>query len=94
MNKLLLLTFNDGLDATIEELKIELALTTDRQKRLELMQDLYRFEELKNKRDLNRIKPVDILKALGGFAGLLIVLRYEQTNIITSKLWGKVSKWF
>lgn len=88
MNKILRNLLFDGLDGHIEELKVELATTEDSSRKQEIVKELYNLEELKNKQKVHKIKGADLLKAGVGVLTVVAVLKHEETNIITSKIWG------
>ena len=88
MNKILRNLLFDGVDGYIEELKVELATTEDSSRKQEIIKELYNLEELKNKQKVHKIKGSDILKAGVGVLTVVAVLKHEETNIITSKIWG------
>lgn len=88
MNKILRNLLFDGVDGYIEELKVELATTKDSSRKQDIIKELYNLEELKNKQKVHKIKGADILKASVGVLTVIAVLKHEETNIITSKIWG------
>ena len=88
MNKILRNLLFDGVDGYIEELKVELATTEDSSRKQEIVKELYNLEELKNKQKVHTVKGVDLLKAGVGVLTVVAVLKHEDTNIITSKIWG------
>ena len=88
MNKILRNLLFDGVDGYIEELKVELATTEDHSRKHEIIKELYNLEELKNKQKVHKIKGSDLLKAGVGVLSVVAVLKHEETNIITSKIWG------
>lgn len=80
----------DSLTGEIEKTKVELALAEDEVevevKALEAR--LARLIALKNEEIKHKVKPIDIFNTVtAGVAGIA-VLSYEQTGIITSKLWN------
>ena len=88
MNKILRNLLFDGVDGYIEELKVELSTTKDSSRKQEIVKELYNLEELKNKQKVHKVKGADLLKAGVGVLTVVAVLKHEETNIITSKVWG------
>lgn len=88
MNKILRNLLFDGVDGYIEELKVELATTEDSLRKQEIVKELYNLEGLKNAQRVHKIRGADILKAGVGILTVVAVLKHEETNIITSKIWG------
>lgn len=88
MNKILRNLLFDGVDGYIEELNLELATTEDSSRKQEIVKELYNLEGLKNAQRVHKIRGADILKAGVGILTVVAVLKHEETNIITSKIWG------
>lgn len=77
----------DSLTGEIEKTKVELALADEEVVRA-LEARLARLIALKNEEIKHKVKPIDIFNTVtAGVAGIA-VLSYEQTGIITSKLWN------
>lgn len=94
MDKILMALLFDGLDGEIERLKVQMAMEKDSDKKREIANDIYRLEKVKNEQRTFKIKPADLLKAGVSIAGLILVLKHEETNVITSKMWGIVGGYF
>ena len=78
----------DSLTGEIEKTKVELALAEDEEAAKALETRLARLIALKNEEIKHKVKPIDIFNTItAGVAGIA-VLSYEQTGIITSKLWN------
>lgn len=78
----------DSLTGEIEKVKVELALAEDEEAAKVLETRLARLIALKNEEIKHKVKPIDIFNTItAGVAGIA-VLSYEQTGIITSKLWN------
>lgn len=78
----------DSLTGEIEKVKVELALAEDEESAKVLETRLARLIALKNEEIKHKVKPIDIFNTItAGVAGIA-VLSYEQTGIITSKLWN------
>lgn len=78
----------DSLTGEIEKTKVELALAEDEEVVKALEARLARLIALKNEEIKHKVKPIDIFNTItAGVAGIA-VLSYEQTGIITSKLWN------
>lgn len=63
-------------------------------KRRYLQQELERLVNIKNKKQEHKIKAGDILKISGTILTVALVLKHEETNVITSKIWNSVAKLF
>lgn len=94
MRDILMAVLYDGVDINMEDLKIELALTESTDRKKEIIKELYLLEELKGKQRQNSINSSDIFKAAVSVGSLMAVLKYEETNIITTKIWGFVTGMF
>lgn len=85
-------------DLDKEIIKVERKLNNtpleDIVKRRYLQEELERLVSIKNDKQLNNIKPADILKIGGSILTVVLVLKHEETNIITSKIWNSVAKLF
>lgn len=64
-------------------------------------EELKRYEKLLNLRELRKqsngkkqLDPNSILSASAGLAGILLILNYEKTDVITSKALGNVGRLF
>ncbi|MBF1187603.1 MAG: hypothetical protein HXM02_06000 [[Eubacterium] sulci] len=78
----------DSLTGEMEKVKVELALAEDEEAAKVLETRLARLIALKNEEIKFKVKPIDIFNTVtAGVAGIA-VLSYEQTGIITSKLWN------
>jgi len=78
----------DSLTGEIEKTKVELALAEDEEAAKALETRLARLIAIKNEEIKHKVKPIDIFNTItAGVAGIA-VLSYEQTGIITSKLWN------
>nr|DAD61669.1 MAG TPA: hypothetical protein [Caudoviricetes sp.] len=94
MNKLLMVICYDGLDAKIEEYQVRIGLAETDEEVMDLSLKLAKLIAIKNERDKNKIKPETILKTIVDVIGMAGVLKFEEMNIITSKLWGIISSKF
>lgn len=91
MHDILMSIAFDGLDRQIEELKIQMALSTDSNEVQDLNLKLAKLISVKNEQNKNKIKPETIFNAVVNTVGIAAVLKFEEINIISSKLWGMVS---
>ena len=94
MNKLLMAICYDGLDMKIEEYQVKIGLAETDEEVMDLSLKLAKLIAIKNERDKNKIKPETILKTIVDVVGMAGILKFEEMNIITSKLWGVVSSKF
>lgn len=85
------------LDLKIGKLSEELEGVEDEGKIMSIMQQLDKLTELRCKlsesKENNSIKPV-VVSSLFGVASLLIVLKYEEKDVITSKAFNMLPSIF
>lgn len=95
MNKLYKLIVPD-LDKEIVRIERELTNTPleEVSKRRTLQEELGKLVDIKNAKKSLNLKPGDILKIGSSLLMVVIVLKHEESNVITSKIWGSVSKLF
>lgn len=91
MHDILMSIAFDGLDRQIEELKIQMALSNDVNEVQDLNLKLAKLMAVRNEQNKNKIKPETIFNAVVNTVGIVAVLKFEEFNIISSKLWGMVS---
>lgn len=84
----------NGLDKQMELCKVEMAYATTTDEVLKLTIKYAKLLALKNEERKNSITWKDGFNAVVNFVGMAAVLNFEQTNIITSKVWGMVSSKF
>lgn len=94
MREIMMAICFDGLDMQIEELQTKLALAETDTEVMDINLKLAKLVAVRNERDKNKIKPETILRSMIDICGMAGVLYFERMNIITSKLWGVVSKRF
>ena len=59
----------------------------------EMRRNLESLYKAKNETKCNRVKPDTIWLVVSNLLGIVLVLSYEETNIIRSKAFGLVGKW-
>lgn len=64
--------------------------TEDLQERTAIMTDIYRLEELKALKNKGRISASEWLTAGVSLLSLILVLKHEEANVITTKMWNKL----
>ena len=64
--------------------------TEDLQERTAIMTDIYRLEELKAMKNKGRISASEWLTAGVSLLSLILVLKHEEANVITTKMWNKL----
>lgn len=84
----------NGLDKQMELCKVEMAYATTTDEVLKLTIKYAKLLALKNEERKNSITWKDGFNAVVNFVGMAAVLNFEQTNIITSKVWSMVSSKF
>lgn len=94
MHKLAMAILYDGLDGKIEELKIQIALAETKEEAMDLSLKLAKLLAIKNEDMKYKVKPADVFNTLANFGAMAAVLKFEEFNVITSKLWGSVNKLF
>lgn len=94
MREIMMAICFDGLNMQIEELQTKIALAETEAEIMNLNLKLAKLVAVRNERDKNKLKPETILRAIIDVTGMAGVLYFERMNIITSKLWGVVSKRF
>lgn len=84
----------DGLDKQMELCKVETAYATTTDEILKLTIKYAKLLALKNEERKYSITWDKAFQAVVSFIGMAAVLNFEQTNIITSKVWNMVSSRF
>ena len=84
----------DGLDKQMELCKVEMAYAITTDEVLKLTIKYAKLLALKNEERKYSITWDKAFQAVVSFVGMAAVLNFEQTNIITSKVWSMVSSRF
>ena len=84
----------EGLDKQMQLCKVEMAYATTTDEVLKLTIKYAKLLALKNEERKYSITWDKAFQAVVSFVGIAAVLNFEQTNIITSKVWGMVSSKF
>lgn len=82
--------FFNGVDKKIYELEYQLTIEQDRAVRRAIYKEILELQEIQMNRKKFNITPTDLLKAGLSLVSLAAVLKHEETNIITTKMWSKV----
>ena len=90
MHKLAMVLLYDGLDYQIENLKIQMALSEDNAEVQDLNMKLAKLIAVKNEQYKNQATPEMLFKTLVDILGASAVLKFEEFNIISSKLWSTI----
>lgn len=90
MHKLAMLVLYDGLDFQIENLKIQMALSEDNAEVQDLNMKLAKLIAVKNEQYKNQVTPEQLFKTVVDILGASAVLKFEEFNIIGSKLWSTI----
>lgn len=90
MHKLAMVLLYDGLDYQIENLKIQMTLSEDNAEVQDLNMKLAKLIAVKNEQYKNQVTPEILFKTLVDILGASAVLKFEEFNIIGSKLWNTI----
>lgn len=82
-----------ALDEAIEEVLRQMqGFTADAPEYKAMVKQLEKLYKIRSNNKTNRVKFVDVLPVIGNLAGIVAILGYERTHIITSKAIAFVMK--